>query len=174
MSVFINLPTNTVEVDGEISAVSKNPVQNKVIVDTIKKLFNQINYNIVDGGTMSDQQYSVASEKKPITLNNKIYYCSGEDSNNFYYFTNYVYNNSVVVNLASISKSTKKVTYIEGATNKEQIYFSTYLEFPNIGQENILYVDKSDNTSYLWNESKQIYEGVKIASSDDYAIQSIL
>ena len=90
MSVFINLPSNIIDVDSATSNVSTNPVQNKVIVEAITGLFNATNYNVIDGGTMTAAQYETVQLKEPITLNSKVYYCSGEDLSYYYYFTNYI------------------------------------------------------------------------------------
>lgn len=56
---------------------------------------------------------------------------------------------------------------------KDQIYFSTYLEFPNVGEENILYIDKDNNVSYLWDDTNKIYKSITF-DQKDYIIQSVL
>jgi len=56
---------------------------------------------------------------------------------------------------------------------KQEIYFSSYLEFPTIGEENILYIDKTNCVSYLWNNTTKTYESIVI-ESNTYEIQSIL
>lgn len=56
---------------------------------------------------------------------------------------------------------------------KNQIYFSTYLEFPNVGEEDILYIDKDNNVSYLWDDTNKIYKSITF-DQNDYIIQSVL
>lgn len=56
---------------------------------------------------------------------------------------------------------------------KDQIYFSTYLEFPNVGEEDILYIDKENNVSYLWDDTNKIYKSITFGQND-YIIQSVL
>lgn len=56
---------------------------------------------------------------------------------------------------------------------KDQIYFSTYLEFPNVGEEDILYIDKENNVSYLWDDTNKIYKSITF-DQNDYIIQSVL
>ena len=56
---------------------------------------------------------------------------------------------------------------------KDQIYFSTYLEFPNVGEEDILYIDKDNNVSYLWDDTNKIYKSITF-DQNDYIIQSVL
>lgn len=56
---------------------------------------------------------------------------------------------------------------------KQEIYFSSYLNFPTIGEENILYIDKTNCVSYLWNDTTKVYESI-VVESDVYEIQSIL
>ena len=176
MSVFINLPSNIIDVDSATSNVSTNPVQNKVIVEAITGLFNATNYNIINGGTMTVAQYETVQLKEPITLNNKIYYCSGDDASYYYYFTHYISGSSIKTSLASIEKSTKLVSFIEatGSEYTEQIVFSTKDDFPETGQENILYVDKQERVSYLWNTTSNTYESIVLESNPEYIIQSVI
>jgi hypothetical protein len=42
----------------------------------------------------------------------------------------------------------------------ESIKFSTYSEFPAVGEENILYVDKQTNMLYLWDTTNSEYVGI--------------
>lgn len=55
----------------------------------------------------------------------------------------------------------------------EQIIFSSYREFPNLGQINKLYIDKETNISYLWNPTQQVYISVAF-EADQYQIQCSL
>lgn len=56
---------------------------------------------------------------------------------------------------------------------QDQIEFSTYAEFPTIGKEDILYIDKQQNISYLWNNTSKTYTSIKF-DQNDYIIQSVL
>lgn len=56
---------------------------------------------------------------------------------------------------------------------RDQIVFSTYAEFPTIGQENILYIDKQQSISYLWDSVSKTYTSVTF-DQNDYIIQSVL
>lgn len=56
---------------------------------------------------------------------------------------------------------------------RDQIVFSTYAEFPTIGQEDILYIDKQQNISYLWDSASKTYTSVTF-DQNDYIIQSVL
>lgn len=56
---------------------------------------------------------------------------------------------------------------------QDQIVFSTYAEFPTIGQENILYIDKQQSISYLWDSVSKTYTSVTF-DQNDYIIQSVL
>lgn len=56
-----------------------------------------------------------------------------------------------------------------------QLYFSSYMEFPPIGQEGILYIATDKNTSYLWNSVEMVYVSMTIDDVDTaYTIQGIL
>lgn len=57
--------------------------------------------------------------------------------------------------------------------NKQQMYFSTYTEFPNIGEEDVLYVDKKNRVTYIWDSTKHIYKSIAL-ESDACVFQSIL
>lgn len=54
-----------------------------------------------------------------------------------------------------------------------QIVFSTFAEFPVIGQVDKLYIDKTNNVSYLWNPQQQIYISVTF-EDNQYQIQCSL
>lgn len=56
---------------------------------------------------------------------------------------------------------------------RDQIVFSTYAEFPTIGQEDILYIDKQQSISYLWDSVSKTYTSVTF-DQNDYVIQSVL
>lgn len=56
-----------------------------------------------------------------------------------------------------------------------QLYFSSYMDFPPIGQEGILYIATDKNTSYLWNSTEMVYVSMTIDDADTaYTIQGIL
>ena len=57
---------------------------------------------------------------------------------------------------------------------KKEIIFSTYLEFPNVGEENVLYIAKDEAKSYVWNVEKQIYEKLDVEDVDIDIIQVVL
>lgn len=40
---------------------------------------------------------------------------------------------------------------------KKQIFFGSHLEFPNIGEEDVLYVAKDEYMTYIWDNEKQAY-----------------
>lgn len=56
---------------------------------------------------------------------------------------------------------------------RDQIVFSTYAEFPTIGQEDILYIDKQQSISYLWDSVSKTYTSITF-DQNDYIIQSVL
>ena len=56
-----------------------------------------------------------------------------------------------------------------------QLFFASYQEFPNIGQEGILYIATDKNTSYIWNNTEMVYMSMTIDDTDtSYTIQGIL
>ena len=56
---------------------------------------------------------------------------------------------------------------------ENKIQFSTYQEFPNIGQENVLYIDKTNKVSYLWDPVSKSYDSVTF-DEEEVIIQSVL
>lgn len=52
------------------------------------------------------------------------------------------------------------------------IQADTYLNFPNIGNKNNLYIDTSKNTIYRWDEKKFKY--FMVGSNVDYAIDTLV
>lgn len=62
-------------------------------------------------------------------------------------------------------------TKVDDLDNK--IQFSTYQEFPNIGQENVLYIDKANKVSYLWDPISKSYDSVTF-DEEEVIIQSVL
>lgn len=62
-------------------------------------------------------------------------------------------------------------TKVDDLDNK--IQFSTYQEFPNIGQENVLYIDKTNKVSYLWDPISKSYDSVTF-DEEEVIIQSVL
>ena len=57
---------------------------------------------------------------------------------------------------------------------KQQIQFSSYIEFPTIGEENKLYIAKDKGLSYLWDSATQTYVNMDKNNIDYDTIQSIL
>ena len=55
----------------------------------------------------------------------------------------------------------------------QQLVFSTYQEFPTIGKENTLYIDKTNKTSYLWDPVQKSYDSVTF-DEQQVIIQSVL
>lgn len=55
----------------------------------------------------------------------------------------------------------------------QQLVFSTYQEFPTIGRENTLYIDKTNKTSYLWDPVQKSYDSVTF-DEQQVIIQSVL
>ena len=60
---------------------------------------------------------------------------------------------------------------VDALDNK--IQFSTYQEFPSIGQENVLYIDKANKVSYLWDPISKSYDSVTF-DEEEVIIQSVL
>jgi hypothetical protein len=56
---------------------------------------------------------------------------------------------------------------------ESQLVFSTYQEFPNIGSIDTLYIDKANNTSYLWDPILKSYSSVTF-DGNEVTIQSVL
>ena len=56
----------------------------------------------------------------------------------------------------------------------QQIQFSTYVEFPNIGAKNTLYIATDKELSYIWDEVAQVYVNIDKNNVDADTIQSIL
>lgn len=44
-----------------------------------------------------------------------------------------------------------------GSGDSSILQKSTYLEFPSIGSENMLYISQNDNTSYRWDNANKKY-----------------
>lgn len=59
------------------------------------------------------------------------------------------------------------------SNSKEQILFSTYSEFPAIGEAEKLYVDISTGILYLYNTTKHDYDTV-VSDIDEYVLQSYI
>ena len=53
------------------------------------------------------------------------------------------------------------------------LYFGTYMEFPTIGAEDILYVDKKTTYMYLWDSDRKVYVK-QIYDINDYILQATL
>lgn len=62
--------------------------------------------------------------------------------------------------------STVKIVYEEYYNKREidrmlgemcVLLKSTYFDFPNVGENNVLYVDESDSATYVWNEENATY-----------------
>lgn len=63
---------------------------------------------------------------------------------------------------------------VDGLVLKQQIQFSSYIEFPTIGEENKLYIAKDKGLSYLWDSATQTYVNMDKNNIDYDTIQSIL
>lgn len=62
---------------------------------------------------------------------------------------------------------------IDDMANK--IYFSSYIEFPTIGEEDTLYVDKTKNAMYLYDTVNKVYKPIIVdTEQENYIIQSVL
>ena len=57
--------------------------------------------------------------------------------------------------------------------SKNPVYFGTYLEFPNIGSEDILYIDKETTFMYLWDTTTATYVK-QVSDVQNYIFQSTL
>ena len=57
---------------------------------------------------------------------------------------------------------------------KKEIEFSTYLAFPNVGEENVLYIDKDKKKSYIWDATSQTYTLLDEDEVDFDVIQVVL
>lgn len=57
---------------------------------------------------------------------------------------------------------------------RNQLVFSTYLEFPAIGEVETVYVDESEPMMYLWNPDTGVYDKLSDDIEDYKQIQSIL
>ena len=169
-----NIPA--IKVGDGISQISSIPFTDEPLKNSIEDLFNSTNYNIVDGGTVNDSQKPLIQNHKPITINSKVYYYSMEDGSNYYYFNSNSSDNKVYTDILKISKQTWQCTFLikeVGGAVKNQIVFSTFAEFPTIGEEDILYIDKQAQVSYIWDDEAVAYKSI-IVESDLYTIQSIL
>lgn len=169
-----NIPA--IKVGDGISRISNLPFTDEPLNNSLNDLFNATNYNIVDGGTVDDSQKTLIQDHKPITINSKVYYYSMEDSSNYYYFNSNSSDNKVYTDILKISKQAWECTFLikeVGGAVKNQIVFSTFAEFPTIGEEDILYVDKQAQVSYIWDDEAVAYKSIVI-ESDLYTIQSIL
>lgn len=175
MSTFINLPTDVTKVDSAASSVSTNPLQNKVVVETIDVVFDGTNYNLSDGQTMVNAQFALVQQKKPIIVNTKTYYYSSSDSTYYYYNNIYKTISGVGTSMLQVHKANQVVTFteVEVGQIQQQVEFSTFSQFPSPGSEDVLYVDKSTGVMYLWNTSVQAYEPT-VLPSNELSIQSIL
>lgn len=56
---------------------------------------------------------------------------------------------------------------------EKQLEFGTFLEFPPIGEEGVVYVDTNANTMYLWDSNTGTYTGIVLEMTGNI-IQSIL
>lgn len=63
---------------------------------------------------------------------------------------------------------------VDGLVLKQQIQFSSYIEFPTIGEEDTLYIAKDKGLSYLWDSATQTYVNMDKNNIDYDTIQSIL
>ena len=158
-----------------VSLVTNLPFTDEVLQDGIDSLFTPDNYIIVEGGTIDDSQKELVSKSQPIEINSKLYYYSTEDNNTYYYFNSDSSNGKIFTNIIKISKSNWKCSFLtkEVGEAKQEIVFSTFAEFPTIGEENMLYVDKRSQLSYIWDPDSASYKSM-IIESDKYTIQSIL
>ena len=59
-------------------------------------------------------------------------------------------------------------------TSRTEIEFSTYLAFPNVGEENVLYIDKDKKKSYIWDPTSQTYTLLDEDEVDFDVIQVVL
>ena len=175
---YISGDTNVpaIKVGDGISKISNLPFTDEPLKNSIEDLFNSTNYDVVEGGTVDDSQKPLIQDHKPITINSKVYYYSMEDDSNYYYFNSNSSDNKVYTDILKISKQTWKCTFLikeVGGTVKNQIVFSTFAEFPTIGEEDILYVDKQAQVSYIWDNVAVAYKSI-VVESNLYTIQSIL
>lgn len=74
----------------------------------------------------------------------------------------YLLNNKVEV-VPGKGLSTNDLTdeLVEKINNlSEQLVFSSFAEFPETGQENIIYVDKQTRMLYIWDSTSSTYVGI--------------
>lgn len=169
-----NIPA--IKVGDGISKISNLPFTDEPLKNSIDDLFNSTNYDVVEGGTVDNSQKTLIQDHKPITINSKVYYYSMEDDSSYYYFNSNSSDNKVYTDILKISKQTWECTFLikeVGGAVKNQIVFSTFAEFPTIGEEDILYVDKQAQVSYIWDDEAVAYKSI-VVESDLYTIQSIL
>ena len=58
---------------------------------------------------------------------------------------------------------------------EQELYFSSYIEFPTIGNANTLYIDNTRNAMYLWDSVGKVYTPIIVdTQQDNYIIQSVL
>lgn len=58
---------------------------------------------------------------------------------------------------------------------KNQLMFSSYAEFPTIGEIDTLYIDKTKNAMYLYDTVNKVYKPIIVdTEQENYIIQSIL
>lgn len=56
---------------------------------------------------------------------------------------------------------------------KNPVYFGSYMEFPNVGSEDTLYIDKSTTYMYLWDTETASYKQ-QVSDVTNYIFQSTL
>ena len=66
---------------------------------------------------------------------------------------NVTYSNQELQNVENVKEA---LDYITDAY-KSRVIFDTYAEFPQIGEPNTLYIDKSTAILYLWNATRLAY-----------------
>lgn len=64
--------------------------------------------------------------------------------------------------------------FIDNLSLTGNIVFSTHLEFPNVGEEKILYIASDEAKSYIWDQKSQTYIGLDNYVSDVKSIQSTI
>lgn len=79
------------------------------------------------------------------------------------------YTNSSMQNVSNVKQALDKVN----SEAKQQILFSFYSEFPNIGDPEMLYVDETTTIVYMFNNDTLTYSPI-IADIENYTIQAIL
>jgi hypothetical protein len=63
---------------------------------------------------------------------------------------------------------------IDSFSSTGQVAFSTYLEFPAVGNDGILYIDETEGKSYIWDAENQVYKRIDEELAEGDTIQSFV